>query len=181
MMRELSLHLLDVARNSVTAGAHCIDLTLAEDEQRICRMVIEDDGCGMSPEFLSQVTDPFATTRTTRKVGLGLSLLRMTAEQTGGSLKIESQEGVGTTVTALFHTSHIDCPPLGELGGTVALLIQGAPHVEWTWRRTTPKGSYVLDTRQLREILGSDVPLSEPSVALWIREYLQEQEESIQM
>ncbi len=181
MMRELSLHLLDVARNSVTAGARRIDLVLEEEETGVCRMVITDDGCGMSPEFLASVTDPFTTTRTTRKVGLGLALLRMTAEQTGGSLHIESQQGVGTTVTALFHTSHIDCPPLGDLSGSVALLIQGAPHVEWTWCRITPKGSYELDTRQLREILGDDVPLSEPSVALWIGEYLQEQEESIRV
>ena len=181
MMKELSLHLLDVARNSVTAGAGHIELSVEEDGLQVCRMVIKDDGCGMSPEFLAQVTDPFATTRTTRKVGLGLALLRMTAEQTGGSLQIESQEGVGTTVTALFHADHIDCPPLGDLGGTVSLLIQGAPDVEWTWSRTTPKGSYVLDTRQLREILGADIPLSEPAVALWIREYLQEKDAAIQM
>ena len=180
-MKELSLHLLDVAQNSVTAGARSIDLTLEEDEHRTCRMIIADDGCGMSPEFLAQVTDPFMTTRTTRKVGLGLPLLRMTAEQTGGDLYIESREGVGTTVTARFEASHIDCPPMGDLSGTVALLIQGAPHVEWTWRRSTPRGSYVLDTRQLREILGPDVPLSEPSVTLWIREYLQEQEDSVRV
>ena len=181
MMRELSLHLLDVARNSVTAGARHIDLTVEEDEAKVCRMVIADDGCGMSPEFLARVTDPFTTTRTTRKVGLGLALLRMTAEQTGGALHIESREGVGTTVTARFHTDHIDCPPPGDLSASVALLIQGAPDVEWTWRHTTPKGSYELDTRQLREVLGDDVPLSEPSVALWIGEYLREQEESVQM
>ena len=180
-MKELSLHLLDVAQNSVSAGAERIDLTLEEDGARCYRLTIADNGCGMSPEFLAQVTDPFTTTRTTRKVGLGLPLLRMTAEQTGGSLEIESRVGEGTTVTALFHGSHIDCPPLGDLSGTVALLIQGAPDVEWTWKRTTPKGTYTLDTRQLREILGPNVPLSEPSVALWIGEYLQEQEETIQM
>ena len=180
-MKELSLHLLDVAKNSVSARAERIDLTLEEDDARCYRLTIADNGCGMSPEFLAQVTDPFTTTRTTRKVGLGLPLLRMTAEQTGGSLEIESRVGEGTTVTALFHGSHIDCPPLGDLSGTVALLIQGAPDVEWTWKRTTPKGTYTLDTRQLREILGPDVPLSEPSVALWIGEYLQEQEETIQM
>ena len=180
-MKELSLHLLDVAQNSVSAEASCIDLKLEEDTQCSYRLVIADNGRGMSPEFLAQVTDPFTTTRTTRKVGLGLSLLRMTAEQTGGTLEIESQVGIGTTVTALFHGSHIDCPPLGDLSGTVALLIQGAPDVEWTWHRTTPKGSYLLDTRELREILGPDVPLSEPSVTLWIREYLQEQEDTIKM
>ena len=178
-MKELSLHLLDVAQNSVTAGARHIDLAMEEDARHECRMVIADDGKGMSAEFLAAVTDPFTTTRTTRKVGLGLPLLRMTAEQAGGGLQIESREGVGTTVTARFQTDHIDCPPLGDLAATVSLLIQGAPDVEWTWRRETPQGSYILETRQLREILGPDVPLSEASVALWIKEYLEEQEQLI--
>lgn len=177
-MKELALHLLDIAQNSVTAGARHIDLTLEEDEQRDCRLVIADDGKGMTPEFLASVTDPFTTTRTTRKVGLGLPLLRMMAEQTGGSMEIESQVGVGTTVIALFRAGHIDCPPLGDLPSTVSLLIQGAPDVEWTYRHTTPKGTCVLDTRELRAVLG-EVPLSEPSVALWIKEYLQEQEQII--
>ncbi len=178
-MKELSLHLLDVAKNSVTAGARHIGLTLEEDAAGVCRMEIADDGRGMSPAFLARVTDPFTTTRTTRKVGLGLPLLRLTAEQTGGTLEVESQEGAGTTVTALFHTDHIDCPPLGDLSATVALLIQGAPEVEWTWRHAALGGEYSLDTRQLREILGQDVPLSEPAVVLWIEGYLREQEEMI--
>jgi hypothetical protein len=178
-MKEISLHLLDVAQNSVSAGAGQIDLVLEEDGTGCCRMVVADDGRGMSPEFLASVTDPFTTTRTTRKVGLGLPLLRLTAEQTGGRLDIQSQEGVGTTVTALLHTDHIDCPPLGDLPSTVSLLIQGAPQVEWTWRHSTPKGSAQLDTRELRQVLGPEVPLNEPSVALWIQEYLQEQEEQL--
>ena len=178
-MKELSLHLLDVAQNSVTAGARHIDLALEEDVRHTCRMVIGDDGKGMSAELLAAVTDPFTTTRTTRKVGLGLPLLRMMAEQTGGGVEIESEVGVGTTVTARFRTDHIDCPPLGDIAATVALLIQGAPDVEWTWQRVTPRGSYVLETRQLREILGLDVPLSEPSVTLWIKEYLEEQEQML--
>ena len=178
-MKELSLHLLDIAQNSVSAGAGHIDLSLEEDAQRDCRLVIADDGKGMTPEFLAGVTDPFTTTRTTRKVGMGLPLLRMAAEQTGGHMEIESQVGVGTTVTALFRASHIDCPPLGDLPSTVALLIQGAPHVEWTYRHTTPKGTLFLDTRELRDVLGPEVPLSEPSVSLWIKEYLQEQEQII--
>ncbi len=178
-MKELSLHLLDIAQNSVSAGARHIDLSLEEDAQRDCRLVIADDGRGMTPEFLAQVTDPFTTTRTTRKVGLGLPLLRLMAEQTGGRLEIESQVGVGTTVTALFRAGHIDCPPPGDLPSTVALLIQGAPQVEWTYRHTTPKGTFTLDTRELRNILGPDVPLSEPAVTQWVREYLQEQEQAI--
>ena len=177
-MKELSLHLLDIAQNSVSAGARHIDLSLEEDGTRDCRMTVADDGRGMTAEFLAQVTDPFTTTRTTRKVGLGLPLLRLMAEQTGGHMEIESQVGVGTTVTALFKAGHIDCPPPGDLPSTVALLIQGAPEVEWTYRHTTPKGSATLDTRELRDILG-DVPLSEPAVTQWIREYLQEQEQAI--
>ena len=178
-MKEISLHLLDVAQNSVSAEAKQIDLCLEEDAQQNCRLVIRDDGRGMTPEFLAEVTDPFTTTRTTRKVGLGLPLLRMMAEQTGGHLELESQVGVGTTVTAVFCAEHIDCPPLGDLPATVALLIQGAPDVEWTYCHKTPKGSFTLDTRELRSVLGEDIPLSEPSVIQWIIEYLQEQEETI--
>ena len=100
------------------------------------------------------MTDPFTTTRTTRKVGLGLPLLRLAAEQTGGSLTIESAPGVGTTVTAVFHTGHIDCPPLGDMALTVALLVQGAPEVEVTYTRESGRGSFTFDTRQVRQILG---------------------------
>lgn len=178
-MKEVSLHLLDVAQNSVAAGAKHIDLLLDEREAGACRLVISDDGKGMTPEFLAQVTDPFTTTRTTRKVGMGLPLLRLMAEQTGGQLRIESQPNVGTTVTALFDAGHIDCPPLGDLPSTVALLIQGAPEVEWTYRHETPRGSAALDTRELRAVLGAQVPLSTPDVTCWIREYLQEQEQEI--
>ncbi len=178
-MEEISLHLLDVAQNSVTAGAKHIDLTLEETAEGRCTLVIADDGKGMSPEFLAHVTDPFTTTRTTRKVGLGLPLLRMTAELTGGGLHIASVVDVGTTVTAVFHTGHIDCPPMGDLPSTVSLLIQGAPEVEWTFQHTTPKGSYTLDTRELREVLGPDVPLSAPDVVLWIRDYVGENEQEI--
>ena len=104
-----------------------------------------------------------------------MPLLRMTAEQTGGKLEIESQVGIGTKVTALVRTAHIDCPPMGDLPSTVALLIQGAPNVEWAYRHVTPEGVASLDTRELRSMLG-EVPLNEQAVALWIQEYLQEQE-----
>ncbi len=178
-MKELSLHLLDVAKNSVSAGARHISVTLDEDGAGKLTAVIKDDGRGMSPEFLAHVTDPFTTTRTTRKVGLGLPLYRLTAEQTGGSLRIESEVGRGTTVTAVFDRKHLDCPPLGDLPGTAALLIQGSPDLSWTFRHTTPKGAVELTTDELRELLGDDVPLGAPEIFSWICGYLAEQEAEI--
>lgn len=175
-MKELSLHLLDVAKNSVAAGAKHVSITLDEDQDGWLTLTIADDGRGMAPEFLARVTDPFTTTRTTRKVGLGLPLLRLTAEQTGGSLSIDSTLGVGTTLTARFQRRHLDCPPLGDLPGAVALLIQGSPDMELTYRHTTPKGEAALSTAELRDILGDDVSLAEPEIFAWIQDYLTEQE-----
>ena len=170
-MKELSLHILDIAQNSISAGACALDLTLAEENGWLT-ITVADDGRGMSPEFLATVTDPFTTTRTTRKVGLGLPLLRLAAEQTGGQMKVDSRLGEGTTVTAAFDTASIDCP--------VSLLVQGAPEgLEITYTRSTPKGGFRFDTRQVREILGPDVPLSSPDVAMWVRDFVAENEAEI--
>ena len=176
-MKELSLHLLDVAKNSVTAGAGHVDISLTEDDEGWLTVSIRDDGRGMDPEFLARVTDPFTTTRTTRKVGLGLPLYRLAAEQTGGSLDSQSTVGVGTAVTARFQRRHLDCPPLGDLPGTIALLIQGSPDIEFTYQHATPNGTAELSTAELREVLGEDVSLAEPEVFAWIQDYLTEQEE----
>lgn len=178
-MKEISLHVLDIAQNSITAGAAHLELRLEEDGAGRLTMTVADDGKGMSPELLARVMDPFSTTRTTRKMGLGLPLLRLAAEQTGGSLHIESTEGVGTTVKAVFDTTHIDCPPAGDLGSTVSLLVQGAPNLELRYVRRTPRGEFVLDTRELRAELGTDVSLAEPEVALWVQDYVREQEQEI--
>ena len=153
--------------------------TLAEENGWLT-ITVADDGRGMTPEFLATVTDPFTTTRTTRKVGLGLPLLRLAAEQTGGQMKVDSRLGEGTTVTAAFDTASIDCPPLGDMPGTVSLLVQGAPEgLEITYTRSTPKGGFRFDTRQVREILGPDVPLSSPDVAMWVRDFVAENEAEI--
>lgn len=131
-MKELSLHILDIAENSAKAGAGLIGISITE-KGGILTLRITDDGCGMKPEMLSRVTDPFTTSRTTRKVGLGLPLLRLAAEQTGGSLEITSRhidefpEDHGTVVTAVFDTRHIDSPPLGDVISTIVTLIQGHP------------------------------------------------------
>ena len=175
-MKELSEHILDIAKNSVEAGAKRVDITLTEGADGWLTIVIADDGRGMGPDLLRQVSDPFITTRTTRKVGMGIPLYRQTAEQTGGALDIQSTLGVGTVVTATVNTRHLDCPPEGDLAGSVALLIQGSPDTDFRYRHAAPGGEAALDTRELRRELGDEVSLAEPAVFQWIRAYLSEQE-----
>ena len=169
-MKEIALYILDIAQNSIAANASALEVELAEKAETIV-FRIADNGVGMTPELLAQVSDPFTTTRTTRKMGLGLPLLRMAAEQT-----IESVEGTGTTVTARFQASHIDCPPVGDMAGTVALLLQGAPDLELHYTHTIEKARFQLGTEELRAQLGPGISLAEPDVILWIRDYLEEQE-----
>ena len=172
-MKELSLNILDIAKNSVKAGASLITITIDEaDSWRV--LTIADDGCGMSPEFLAAVTDPFTTTRTTRPVGMGLPLLKLAAEQTGGSLSITSSQDAadhGTTVTASFRMDHLDCVPVGDYAGTMVTLIQGSPNIDFSFRYRTASGEITLETAQMREILG-DVPLDTPEVLTWVYESL---------
>lgn len=139
-MKEIALYTLDIAQNSITARARHLDIALEEGLEAIT-LTIADDGTGMSPELLARVSDPFTTTRTTRKMGLGIPLLRLAAEQTGGRVSIESTLGVGTTVTAVFCPGHIDCPPVGDMAGTVTLLVQGAPELELTYTHRRGTGS----------------------------------------
>ena len=178
-MKDLSLNLLDIAENSVKAGATLTQLLITEQDGVLTFQVV-DDGCGMTEEVLNGVTDPFYTTRTTRKVGLGLPLLRMAAEMTGGRMEVASRhkdshpDNHGTAVTAVFHTDHIDCPPVGDLVATVTTLIQGHPDTDFHFIHTMGEKQVELDTRQLREILG-EVSLAEYEVLQWISGYLSDQ------
>ena len=174
-MKEIALYILDIAQNSITANASVLEVALSETAEDIT-FVIADNGKGMSPQLLAQVSDPFTTTRTTRKMGLGIPLLRMAVEQTGGSLTIESTEGVGTAVTARFCAGHIDCPPVGDMAETITLLLQGAPQLELHYTRTADENSFQLTTEEIRAQLGPEISLAEPEIILWLREYLQEQE-----
>lgn len=182
-MKELSLNILDIAENSVKAGATLITVSLTQ-AGNVLTIEITDDGCGMDAETVRRVTDPFYTTRTTRKVGLGLPLLKLEAEQTGGTLTVTSRtaaqcpDGHGTTVRATFHTDHIDCMPLGDVTATLLTLIQGHPQEELAFSHRTDAGTVTLDTRQLREVLG-EVPLDTYEVLKWIEGYLREQYQSI--
>lgn len=180
-MKELSLNILDITQNSISAGASHITIALTEEENGHLTLVIADNGCGMTEEVLRRVSDPFYTTRTTRKVGMGISLLTLAAEQTGGTVTITSVHesvdpvGHGTTLTATFDTTSIDFPPLGDMVETLSVIIQGHPEIDYSFRHTTPAREVRLETAELREVLGEDVSLSEYEVMQWIESYLREQ------
>ncbi len=179
-MRELSLHVLDIAQNSIAAGASLVTLWVEErPAQDRLEIGVQDNGRGMTPEQLSAVRDPFFTTRTTRKVGMGVPLFRMAAEMAGGGLTIESAVGRGTTLIATFQLSHIDRAPLGDMAGTVSALIRLNPTLDFVYRHTRGGAGYTLDTRELREVLGG-VPLDTPDVIGWIEGYLAEHEQEME-
>lgn len=174
MMPEISLNILDVAENSTRAKASLVQITVDADQaaDRLT-VIIADDGCGMTAEQVAKVTDPFFTSRKTRKVGLGVPFFKLAAESTGGSFSIESEPGVGTTVTAVFVLSHIDRMPLGDITSTIHQLIVYHPDTDFLYRYIYNGASFDLDTREFREILG-DVPFDNPEISAYIREYLTE-------
>lgn len=174
MMPEISLNILDVAENSTRAEATLVEISICADRKAdTLTVVIGDNGCGMTPEQVSQVTDPFFTTRTTRKVGLGIPFYKYAAESTGGSFSIQSELGKGTRVTAVFGLSHIDRMPLGDISGTIHTLVVYHPDTDFRYTYRYNGRSFALDTREFREILG-DVPLDTPEVSSYIMDYLTE-------
>ncbi|UCD81005.1 MAG: ATP-binding protein [Desulfobacterales bacterium] len=154
-MRELSLHILDIAENGITAGADCIQILINENRKEdLLLIVIEDNGRGMPEEKFKNPTDPFITSRTTRRVGLGLSLLAAAAQRCGGKIEIETEAGRGTRVTATFRHNHIDRAPIGDMASTITTLIMGNPQVDFVYRHIIDAREFTLDTRDLKE--GSD-------------------------
>ena len=164
-MQELSLNILDIAENSVKAGAALVTVGVCyRPAQDRFTVTIADDGCGMDAETVRKVTDPFYTTRTTRRVGMGLPLWKMAAEMTGGAMTVESAPGVGTTVTAVFGLSHIDRLPLGDLPQTMATLIGGSPEKDFRLEFDYDGVRFAADTREYRAVLGEEISLAEPEV-----------------
>ncbi|MBQ2942474.1 MAG: sensor histidine kinase [Clostridia bacterium] len=176
MMREISLHILDIAQNSITANASLVEITVDENEKAdTLSVIIADNGKGMSEEMVKNVVDPFTTGRTTRKVGLGIPLIKMAAENTGGSFKLESKLGVGTTLTAVFVLSSIDRQPLGDMAETMLGMVTSYENVDFLYVHKVDGNEFILDTREIKKILGG-VSLSEPDVYMWLSEYLKEGE-----
>jgi len=179
-MRELSLNVMDIAQNSISAGANRITISVNEDSKTGCMTItVSDNGCGMTAGQVANATDPFFTTRTTRKVGLGVPLFKMEAEMTGGAFEIKSEKGIGTTVTANFMVSHVDMIPLGDINSTVLLLVTCNQDRDFIFHHSIDSREFTLDTRELRSVLGDEVALNSPDVAEWIKSYLDEQTQLI--
>ena len=163
-MRELSLHILDIAENGITAGADRIDILVHEDRtEDVLTIKIKDNGSGMPADKLKNLTDPFITSRTTRRVGLGLSLLATAAERCEGKLEVETKTGVGTEVVVTFQYSHIDRAPIGDMASTITTLIMGNPQTDFVYTHIIDSDDFVMDTRELKEELG-DEALANPIV-----------------
>lgn len=173
-MQNLSDHILDIAQNSIRAKASRIEIDLRENPKEDSLLItITDDGCGMDKATLAKVTDPFFTSRTVRKVGLGIPLLKQNAEATGGSLDIKSKEGVGTILRASFSLTHWDRPPLGDIAGTIVILVAANPDIDFIYHHTTGKGSYTFDTIEVKEVM-EGVPLNDPEITLALRQMIRE-------
>lgn len=178
-MKELSLNILDISQNSVKANATKIDIVLTEsDKTDLVSIKITDNGCGMSSDFLNSVTDPFVTTRTTRKVGLGIPLLRQLTIDTQGEFDINSRVGEGTSVFASFKLTHLDRPPIGDMPSTIVTLISSNPDIRYVYTHKTDVGEFVFDTDEIKETLDG-IPISEPEILVWLGGYLTENLNSI--
>ena len=178
-MKELSMHILDIAMNSIKAKSKLIEITIEESKNNnLVRIVLKDDGEGMSEDIVKNVTDPFFTTRTTRKVGLGIPLLKEACERCNGYFKINSEIGKGTLVECVFERDNIDRAPLGNMGDTIITIINSLNDCELLYNYFNDEKSFMLSTEELRNILdGASIKSS--NVLLWIKEYVNENMQSM--
>jgi hypothetical protein len=173
-LKEISLHILDIAENSVNADASKITIEVIENIKNDTLIInITDNGKGMSEETVSVISDPFVTTRTTRRVGLGIPFFKAAAEACDGSLSIRSELGKGTSVAIEFQHCHIDRMPMGNIEDTLTNLFIGYPTVDWVFKYKANGDSFMIDGEEIKEILG-EVPLSDPSVITFIRTQIKE-------
>jgi hypothetical protein len=171
-MRDLALHILDLVQNSVEAGADSVWLSVIEDHALdLLTIRVVDNGRGMDEATCRRVSDPFFTTRSTRRVGLGLPLIQMSTAQCGGQLVIASEPGRGTTVEASWRWSHLDRPPLGDLAATLKSLIVGNPELDFNYTHQVGCNRFSLSVRELRDTLDG-IPFTQPDVLVWLDEYL---------
>jgi hypothetical protein len=179
-MNDLSLHVMDILQNSVVAGATHVGLTVEEDRAAdVMRITIADNGRGMTPEQVARLSDPFFTSRTTRRVGMGIPLLRQTAEQSGGGLRVSSQPGRGTTVEATFGWSNIDRPPLGNIANTLILTVAAHPEIDFTFTYLYNGEQWRFDTVEVKEAL-EGVPMNNPQIMKMLEQMVAENMKELQ-
>jgi signal transduction histidine kinase len=151
-MEDLSLHILDIVENSIAAMAKRIEIRIDEDRDKdLVTIEIRDDGKGMDEQTLKKALDPFFTTRTTRRVGLGLSLLAQAARDSEGTFDLSSSPGKGTMVNATFRLSHPDCKPMGDISQTMQVLVMSHPEVDFLYEHKSDSSTYRFDTREVRK------------------------------
>ena len=173
MLQDIAMYILDITNNSIRAEAKNIHVSFQNSKAKNeCRLIIKDDGIGMNKKQLDQVVNPFFTTRTTRKIGLGLSFLHQLAIQCKGELSIDSKEGEGTTVELWYRRDHYDAPPLGNLAESAIVLLQANADIDYVFTFKTDCGEFVFDTKEIKDQL-EDVSISEPSILLWLKEYIE--------
>ena len=173
-MNNISMHILDIAQNSIRGEAKAIMIFINENiEKNVFEFEIKDNGKGMDKDLLDLVTDPYTTTRNTRKVGLGLPLLKQSAEQAKGYLKVNSEIGVGTIVKAVFKYNHIDRPPLGDISGTIVLLVAANPDINFKYIHQFNNEKYEFDTHEVKSVLG-DMKISDPKLRGFLNEMIAE-------
>lgn len=171
-MRELSLNILDITENSLKAGSTLTEVTVAVNDG-VVSISIKDNGCGMDKDFLKRVTDPFTTTRTTRKVGMGIPLFKMAAEMCGGTFTIESEKNVGTVVTATFPVNSIDRPPLGNIADTIVSVVGNLCGTDLIFNFSVDGDAFTLDTRDVRKELDG-IPIDSPEILVFLRDMINE-------
>ena len=168
------MHIMDIFQNAISANATLISLDIVEDTHaNLMRLEIGDNGIGMSQQMQRQVTDPFFTTRTLRKIGLGIPLLKQNAERTGGFFRLESEEGIGTRVIAQFVLDHLDRPVLGDVPGIMVLAVMANPQIGFTYTHLKDKKLYRFSSMEVKEALG-DIPVNEPMVYKYLHEMITE-------
>ncbi|MCK5605831.1 sensor histidine kinase [Candidatus Pacearchaeota archaeon] len=173
-MLELSMHILDIVENSTRAGAKLVQIHIVEDKKKDKLFIdVSDDGEGMDKETLKKTLDPFFTSKTVRKIGLGLPMLHQATKSTEGHFSIESKKGKGTRVTADFRFSYVDRQPLGDITSTIISLIAGDPEVDFVYSHQNGELTYAFDTREIREEL-EGIPMNNPEVLRFIRTNIEE-------
>ncbi|MEA3316362.1 MAG: ATP-binding protein [Bacteroidota bacterium] len=171
-MKDISSHILDIVQNSISANANNIRIDLDKDIiNNTLKLKIKDNGNGMSKEFLAKVSDPYSTTRTTRKVGMGLALLKQHAERTNGNFKINSEINSGTEVIAKFEYDNIDRQPIGDIVGTLILLVAGNPKLEFEYNHIYNHFKYTFNTKEIKDALG-DMEISNPLIRKYLKEMI---------